>query len=160
MLFVHSFFPSPEVWYQPVINALLSKDGRVLFYVKRHWPTGVLFHDTKVYFDYLFHSSCERYKIDKNDELLQPIRSTGTMYCRCGSHTLQSYSQIRASMETERQQQPWLFPVPPTSFSAAGYRDRTRSARRILKKVSRVESCLGRRRLVFACSPKPGQWPL
>ena len=31
----------------------------------------------------------------------------------------------------------------------------------ILKKsVSWVESCLGRRRLTFACSPKPGQWPL
>ena len=31
----------------------------------------------------------------------------------------------------------------------------------ILKKsVSWVESCLGRRRLAFACSPKPGQWPL
>ena len=40
---------------------------------------------------------------------------------------------------------------------------RTGSARRILailKKVSRVETCLGRRRLAFACSPKPGQWPL
>ena len=28
-----------------------------------------------------------------------------------------------------------------------------------LKKVKRVETCLGRRRLAFACSPKPGQWP-
>ena len=37
---------------------------------------------------------------------------------------------------------------------------RTGSARRswgILKKA--VEFCLGRRRLDFACSPKPGQWP-
>ena len=25
---------------------------------------------------------------------------------------------------------------------------------------NRVETCLGRRRLAFACSPKPGQWPL
>ena len=45
-----------------------------------------------------------------------------------------------------------------------GYRVRvmshTGSARRIwgiLKKS--VEFCLGRRRLGFACSPKPGQWP-
>ena len=30
----------------------------------------------------------------------------------------------------------------------------------ILKKVSWVEFCLGRRRLAFASSPKPGQWPL
>ena len=32
----------------------------------------------------------------------------------------------------------------------------------ILKKseLSWVESCLGRRRLALACSPKPGQWPL
>ena len=28
-----------------------------------------------------------------------------------------------------------------------------------LKKVSRVEFCFGGRRLTFACSPKPGQWP-
>ena len=27
------------------------------------------------------------------------------------------------------------------------------------EKVSWVEFCLGRRRLAFACSPKPGQWP-
>ena len=48
-----------------------------------------------------------------------------------------------------------------------GYRERvtsrTGSARRIwgiLKKsVCRNEFCLGRRRLAFACSPKPGQWP-
>ena len=49
-----------------------------------------------------------------------------------------------------------------------GYRVRvtscTRSAQRIwgiLKKsVSWVEFCLWRRQLAFACSPKPGQWPL
>ena len=29
-----------------------------------------------------------------------------------------------------------------------------------LKKVSGVQTCLGRRRLAFACLPKPGQWPL
>ena len=47
-----------------------------------------------------------------------------------------------------------------------GYRvwmtSRTGSARRIwgiLKKVSWVEFCLGRRQLAVACSPKPGQWP-
>ena len=47
-----------------------------------------------------------------------------------------------------------------------GYRvrmtSRTRSVRKIwgfLKKVSRVETCLRVRRLAFACSPKPGQWP-
>ena len=28
------------------------------------------------------------------------------------------------------------------------------------EKVSWVETCPGRRRLTFACSPKPGQWPL
>ena len=41
---------------------------------------------------------------------------------------------------------------------------RIRSVRRILgilkKSVSWVESCLGRRQLAFAYSPKPGQWPL
>ena len=38
---------------------------------------------------------------------------------------------------------------------------RTGSARRILgiwRKL--VKTCLGRRRLAFACSPKPGQWPV
>ena len=35
-----------------------------------------------------------------------------------------------------------------------------RGLREILKKsVSSVEFCLGRWRLAFACSPKPGQWP-
>ena len=39
---------------------------------------------------------------------------------------------------------------------------RTGSAWRILGfwKSQWVESCLGRRRLSFACLPKPGQWPL
>ena len=49
-----------------------------------------------------------------------------------------------------------------------GYRvqvtSQTGSAWRILgilkKSVSWVEFCLGRRRLAFACLPKPGQWPL
>ena len=49
-----------------------------------------------------------------------------------------------------------------------GYRvrmmSRTGSARRILgilkKSISWVEFCLRRRRLAFACSSKPGQWPL
>ena len=38
---------------------------------------------------------------------------------------------------------------------------RTGSTQRILRilKSQLVEFCLGRRRLAFACSPKPGQWP-
>ena len=45
-----------------------------------------------------------------------------------------------------------------------GYRvrvtSRTGSVQKILKKsVIWVEFCRGRRRLAFACSPKPGQWP-
>ena len=41
------------------------------------------------------------------------------------------------------------------------HRKRARRILGILKKsVSGVETCLGRRRLAFACSPKPGQWPL
>ena len=46
----------------------------------------------------------------------------------------------------------------PVDVNDVMHRKRTRGG--FWKKVSWVEFCLGRRWLAFACSPKPGQWPL